>query len=238
MFARWEALGQALLDQGGWNDAQVNLALQLLGIGPDLRNQYPELNANAKFDDLSALLSEQLDDLQRLRIEALDPLNAKERELSRLGYPLRPSKEYLQLQRYEGQLRRASNELLSEFRRLQAGEHASPVPIVNLEPESAPKPLHNDPPAPETAPAPVNDPRADSENGPMNSSEMQRLSAKLAATAGTAIAGPRDSPASVPSPTLLPSPRPSLFTTPTIPMNRKARRAQAAVSRQSKASAR
>jgi hypothetical protein len=27
-------------------------------------------------------------------VDALEPLDAKERELTRLGYPLRPSKEY------------------------------------------------------------------------------------------------------------------------------------------------
>jgi hypothetical protein len=235
LFARWEALGQALVDQGGWNEAQVNLAFHLLGVGPDLRNQYPQLNVNASLDDLSELLCEQLDALQLLRIEALDPLNAKERELTRLGYPLRPSKEFRRLQRYEGQLRRALNDSLNEFRRLQGEKLASPLPIVALEPEPAAEPSRIQPPEPEPEPAAVTEPRPRLVNL-LETPAGRSLSAKLAAIGGVLAVESSDPPLTVPMP--LPSSPPSLLAAPATPMNRKARRAQAAAGRRAKASVR
>ena len=100
-------------------------------------------------------MCEQADAVHSLMVDALEPLDAKERELTRLGYPLRPSKEYLRLQRYETRLRKVYNEAMHAFRQARAerivgvrtdhlsdarsrADHPASRPSSTLEPEPEP----------------------------------------------------------------------------------------------------
>ncbi|MEO6812245.1 MAG: hypothetical protein ABI353_24315 [Isosphaeraceae bacterium] len=227
LLARWNALAENLAQNQGWDETQCNLAAHLMGVGPDLRASYPQLNPEADVNDLVQLAGEQADEVHFLMVEALEPLDAKGRELASMGYALRPSKELLRLERYETRLRRVLNESLTEFRRVRAEGFHGPEPITLLVPEPIAEPVVNLPLAePVNEPAPV-EPLAERIKG---EPEVSKLFALIEAIAAIEEAPPEPSP-------MAPSVSPS-FTKPSRPLNRRARRAQAAAVRKSKATAR
>ena len=77
-----------MLENVGWDEDQCNLAATLMGVGPDLRASYPILDPSANPADQAEIMCEQADAVHALMVDALEPLDAKERELTRLGYPL------------------------------------------------------------------------------------------------------------------------------------------------------
>lgn len=141
LLARWFALETALDDQNGWTEAQLDQAFQLLGVPEPLRYAHPHLTRDADPEHLTELVKEQIDSLESLYVNAMRPLDLKERDLAALGIPLRPSAELAKLQRHEESLRRVFTESLNEFRRLRAEGFTGPTPITAPEPESAPEPL-------------------------------------------------------------------------------------------------
>ncbi|MEO6809585.1 MAG: hypothetical protein ABI353_10790, partial [Isosphaeraceae bacterium] len=133
ILARWDALGVPLIENVGWDETQCNLAATLMGVGADLRGSYPLLSPSADPAGQAEMMCEQADAVYILMVEALEPLDAKERELTRLGYPLRPSKEYLRLERYETKLRKVYTEAMHAFRQDRAERVVvGPEPITCL----------------------------------------------------------------------------------------------------------
>jgi hypothetical protein len=216
LLARWHALDCTLTEQGGWDETQCNLAAHLLGVGPDLRASYPSLNPGADPVTLAELLRDETDALQSLLDESLDPLNEKERELARLGFSLRPSKELLRLERYEARLRKVYNESLNTFRRACAEGVASSEPITCLEPEPVAPPLELKP-EPIVEPEPARDDSMDDSQIPASAAlVIEALRAKAALSNALADKAPA-----------LPASRPT-------PRNRKARRASEKAARKAR----
>ncbi|MEO6810095.1 MAG: hypothetical protein ABI353_13355, partial [Isosphaeraceae bacterium] len=202
-------------------------------VGPDLRPSHPSLNPRADLADQAALMCDQADAVSLLMVDALEPLDAKECELTRLGYPLRPSKESLRLERYETRLRRVWNEALNEFRRVRAEGYTGPVltDLLELESEPAPDPEPISPtllmgPEPEPTPPAAEPSPSDSSNDEFAVSKLLSLVKALAPTPEAPAASTHAAP-----------PQPSSKAKPTAPLNRRARRAQAAKARKAHASA-
>ncbi|MEO6811191.1 MAG: hypothetical protein ABI353_18945 [Isosphaeraceae bacterium] len=227
ILARWDALGVPLIENTPWDEAQCNLAATLMGVGADLRASYPTLTPSANPSDQAAIMCEHADGIHTLMVEALEPLDAKERELTRLGYALHPSKELLRFQRYETKLRRVLNDSLNEFRRVRSEGFHDSEPITMLAPEAVAEPVITLPLAePVIEPAPCEPPAVALEGEP----EVSRLLSLIEAFATIEEAPPEPSP-------MAPSVSPS-FAKPSRPLNRHARRAQAAAARKSKVAAR
>jgi hypothetical protein len=232
VLARWDALGVPLLESRGWDEDQCNLAASLMGVGPELRASYPILSPSADPAEQAALMRDEADGVHHLLVDALEPLDAKERELARLGFSLRPSKESLRLQRYETRLRRVWNEAMNEFRRVHAQGFIAPEPITCLEPEPDAEPIGLTTLKPDPEPMPVAEPEpspsdSDSSGVECTVSKLKTLIHTLSADQDAPPAPSRPVPtASTP----LPAPKP--------PMNRRARRAQAAAARKAHASTR
>ncbi|MEO6807727.1 MAG: hypothetical protein ABI353_01260, partial [Isosphaeraceae bacterium] len=232
ILARWDALGVPLIENIGWDETQCNLAATLMGVGPYLRAAHPALKPSANPADQVEIMCAQADAVHILMVEALEPLDAKERELTRLGYPLRPSKEYLRLERYESKLRKAYNEAMNAFRQYRAERIVGPEPITCL-------PVDPDPIAlltaainglalePEPEPEPELEPESSlsSEESPFEGKPIMAMLAALVESVGNGSKS--SSPSPVPLASALPMPK--------APLNRKARRAhdKAARKRQS-----
>jgi hypothetical protein len=227
ILARWDALSVPLAENVGWDEDQCNLAATLMGIGPDLRAAYPTLNPSANPDGQATILCEHAESIHTLMTEALEPLDAKERELTRLGFPLRPSKELLRFERYESKLRKVYNDAMQAFRQSRAERVIesepttlpNPEPITCLEPDPEPEPAPRIEPRSMIAPPPS--------SSPTTERPVKSIMAALAETFATAT---------TPIP---PTVRPLSTTLPVsrLPINRKARRALEKATRKQKATA-
>lgn len=220
ILARWDALGVPLAENTPWTEDQCNLAATLMGVGSDLRPLHPELSPEASADDQAALFCRQADALHTLMVDGLEPLDAKERELARLGYSLHPSKELNRLQRHETRLRRIFNESLDGFRRLRAEGFTGPEPITCRPPQSEPERIDL-----------VNKPLIVNEIEPeLESIEPDTKSvASMPSAVVESIALSSERPASHSFASTLPKP--------SVPLNRRARRALEAANRKAKARA-
>ncbi|MEO6809015.1 MAG: hypothetical protein ABI353_07870 [Isosphaeraceae bacterium] len=230
ILARWDALGVPLIENKGWDEDQCNLAATLMGVGPDLRTSYPALNPSANPTDQAELMCAQVDSAYILMTEALEPLDAKERELARMGYALRPSKEYLRIERYESRLRKVYNDAMHAFRQSRAERAVRPESLTCLPPEPDPIALLK---------AQINglvleselEPEPDPESSPSSESpfEGKPIMAMLAAlieSVGHGSESTSPSPSAVPLASALPRPA--------APLNRKARRAREKAARKHK----
>ncbi|MEO6808526.1 MAG: hypothetical protein ABI353_05380 [Isosphaeraceae bacterium] len=237
ILARWDALGVPLLENVGWDEDQCNLAATLMGVGSDLRLSHPLLNPSASSTDQAGLMCAQADAVHTLMVDALEPLDAKERELTRLGYPLRPSKEYLRLQRAESKLRKVYNESMQAFRQARAERVVASEPITCLTPDLEPisllaARLNGLASEPEPKPEPEAEPESDlSSESPFEGKPIMAMLAALVESIGhgSESPSPTPSPSTVPLATALPRP--------TAPLNRKARRAREKAARKHKAMA-
>lgn len=117
--ARWEALGEALRRHGTWDDAQRQLALDLLGTPPELRSASRLVDENASPEALSALVAAQLAALRALIRDRLAPLDAYERALAVRGLAVEPDGPSRALKRYEATCLRTLCWALQELRRLR-----------------------------------------------------------------------------------------------------------------------
>jgi hypothetical protein len=238
ILARWEALGVPLLENNAWNEDQCNLAAHRRGIGHDLRASYPTLTPSANPADQVELMCEQADAVHILMADALEPLDAKEQELTRLGYCLRPSKEFLRLQRYETRLRKVYNGAMQSFRQSRAEQVVASEPITCLPTE----PIHLASSLIQTLatkpePDPEPEPLADSDS-PFEGQPIMAMLAALVESIGQASESEPESESEPPSPA--PSAPPVSLTSalpkqPAAPLNRKARRAREKAARKLKA---
>ncbi|MEO6811859.1 MAG: hypothetical protein ABI353_22345 [Isosphaeraceae bacterium] len=228
---RWDALSIPVLDHIGWDETQCNLAATLMGVGSDLRPSHPDLSPGADPAAQTALMYEQIDAINFLMADALEPLNDKERELTCMGYPLRPSKEYLRLQRYETRLRKVYTEAMTAFRQYRAERivESEPVTCLPADPEPTALPtssINGLISEPEPEPEPESSPSSES---PFEGKPIMAMLAALVESVGHSSKSPSPSPSTVPLASALPMP--------TAPLNRKARRAREKAARKHKAMA-
>jgi hypothetical protein len=231
ILARWTALSVPLIENTPWNEDQCNLAARLMGVGPDLRASHPTLNPSASPADQADVMCEQADAVEILMADALEPLDAKEQELTRLGYCLRPSKEFLRLQRSESKLRKVYNEALAAFRQVRAEQAVASEPITCLTPDPEPIRLASSlipTLATESEPDPEPESTADSDS-PFEGKPIMAMLAALVESISQASESEEESE-SEPPPPAPPAPPVSLTSAlpkpPAAPLNRKARRAR------------
>lgn len=147
LIERWTALGDALRMAGDWDEAQRTLALDLLGTPPELRKASRLVHAEAGLLDLSNLVADQIAGLRARQREALDVLDAEDREFTRLGAPSTEDGQTLRLRRYEAECRRSLRWALAEFDRVRYGFTPAAAPdapaIAPHDPEPSPEPDGN-----------------------------------------------------------------------------------------------
>jgi hypothetical protein len=236
ILARWDALSVPLLENTPWDETQCNLAASLMGVGPDLRVAYPTLTPSADPANQAELMCEHADAIHTLMVEALEPLDAKERELTRLGYPLRPSKEFLRLQRYETRLRKVYNEALDAFRQDRAERVVvGPEPITCLASDPEPITLLStliNGLVPEPEPEPESSPSSES---PFEGQPIMAMLAALVESIGQGSESELESEPPSPAPSASPVSLSSALPKPSGPLNRKARRAREKAARKLRA---
>jgi hypothetical protein len=104
LIARWRMLGQALDITGQWTEAQDTLALDLLGIDADLRDQVTPIDSLEGVDPLEhcrRLVDDQLGRLLDRKEQVLDAIEDELREAVALGLDVVPDPTLVLLRRYE-----------------------------------------------------------------------------------------------------------------------------------------
>jgi hypothetical protein len=144
---RWDALGDALVDPHEddiWTDEQKSMALDLLGIAPELRLPGRTAWQMTGAASPTELVLREVERLEKLRDEALLPLDAMERRAAESGRAVgaaatsAPARALDRLRRQEAASWRrflwARTQLLSEHRTTRP----APVPAPPSSPEPAP----------------------------------------------------------------------------------------------------
>jgi hypothetical protein len=171
LIARWRALEAALAEQGHWDDAQRSLAFDLLGVPVAERSFDRSITSHASREDLMALIQGEIQELEALKADGLDDLDATERALAEADLHFDVSPPAQLLRRYESSARRTlfwGLNLLYRGRRDAVparnddlgDDLAEPLPLLpsapiwkDRPPRPAPKPNAIEQPAPATAPA-------------------------------------------------------------------------------------
>ena len=182
LIARWIMLGQVLVRSEEWTGPQQGLALDLLGIAPELRDGpttlTPPPGADRR-DYLLALVDTELATLRTLQETVLADRDAREQAAAELGLERETSRPLSLLRRYEAAWQRRMQSGLKQLRRGRpstsqaAPTPAATVPIdARLIPEEGDDPLRvstleeetarlaetpslGHPPLPEPSPAPA-----------------------------------------------------------------------------------
>ncbi|MBX6314268.1 MAG: hypothetical protein IRY99_15350, partial [Isosphaeraceae bacterium] len=82
LLERWQGLDRALEKNGGWDEAQRRLALDLLGVAKELRDLEPRVTPETPAEQLAALVQRQIRHLKRLKTHKLDDLDDLDRDLT------------------------------------------------------------------------------------------------------------------------------------------------------------
>jgi hypothetical protein len=215
LIERWRGLDQVLRSAGDWTAEQRALALDLLGTPAELRE-------TVTWDSPSALVAREVADLERLQAEALNDLDAFERESAEQGCSLAPSPALLRLRRYEAACLRRY-----QWSRAQlTGRGRTDPPDVPVPAPALPAPVE-----PVVVPPPPDAPDRDFEAKVLRYALAQRASAVAAEPEPPAPADPPPAPEEPVAPVavLLDAPT-ALPRNPTAPdhprfLNRKMRRA-------------
>jgi hypothetical protein len=104
MIDRWRALGHALDKGGEWTDEQKTLALDLLGIEAELRDQPTPLDPTDEtgpLDHRQALVDDQLERLLDRKRDSLDDIEEDDREAVLQGFSTVDDRTLILLRRYE-----------------------------------------------------------------------------------------------------------------------------------------
>ncbi|WZO98588.1 hypothetical protein EP7_000168 [Isosphaeraceae bacterium EP7] len=104
LIARWTMLGKALNRKGTWTDEQATLALDLLGIAADLRDEDSPIEAGMGVDLVEhrrELVEAELDGLVARQEEALDAIDDDLREATSMGLVAADDPTLVLLRRYE-----------------------------------------------------------------------------------------------------------------------------------------
>jgi hypothetical protein len=202
MLECWRGLSSSLERHRTWTDAQRSLALDLLGIRPELRDAETPVDpaGGDALEARRAVVASEIGRLESLRDGALRERDAAERALAESTLGAELTRPLQLMHRYEmAALRREER----ARRRLDAARAAR-------EHDAPPAPRHADPaPAPQPAPRPA----------PPASAQAAR----------PAIVATPTPVAAVPAPAA----RPATPAAPSAPLNRRQRRAQAALARRS-----
>lgn len=159
LIERWEGLRLALIQNGGWSQAQRGLALDLLGVPEALRDCCPRVPEDADAPTLTTLVDRQLSDLNARRSDVLAPLDDAERERASAGFPITDDPTVRMIRRWETSAQRLLFRSDDELRRRQrAANPDGPAPA----PVAAPKPVVAPPPRPAASerPEPLSSPPA------------------------------------------------------------------------------
>jgi hypothetical protein len=199
MIDRWGGLATALDRPGGWDDDQRALALDLLGVPTALRDHTPALPHPADAEALRALVERELAGLDAALSEALEDLDALDRDRAASGLAA-DTPALRRLRRYEAGFRRTLAWALAQLH----GQRQSRGPSAPA-PEPPPSWQSLEPPprrvAAPTVPEPAAESGAEAESAPGSGPDpapgnrrARRRLAKLARQADRRPhrAGPRD----------------------------------------------
>jgi hypothetical protein len=116
LIARWEALEKTLAANGCWSEAQRSRAFDLLGVEHDERPIDDRLTAEDP-GAIKACVRAQVEQLESLKSEALDHLDATEQSLTEEGLSFDMSLPARLLRRYEAACRRGLEWALKQLRK-------------------------------------------------------------------------------------------------------------------------
>src|SRR5262249_14598434 len=88
LIERWEALGEILESNGGWDEAQRRLAFDLLGVPLELREGSQRVPAEGNTAGLAALAAREVAKLREDREAVLDALDEANRGMAEVGMAL------------------------------------------------------------------------------------------------------------------------------------------------------
>ena len=125
LIERWEALGQIFEDKGKWTEPQRNLALDLLGVLPELREGRTKLDANP-----AEVMAAELAMLKSRMETALDDLDIDEQAAAEMGLESAMSEDLRRFRRYESACHRRLQWALKELRRQHRGGKEAYLPHV------------------------------------------------------------------------------------------------------------
>lgn len=158
LIERWEGLGEAATQNGGWNDDQRRLAFDLLGTPLELRDGRRLLPVEADGETLQALVTQQVDELRRLKSEVLDELDAIAQSQAAAGLPVVDDAISRRLHAYEASCRRYLQWAIAEYRRVSPEPTSTAPPKPPRPPRPPLRPL---PPARPAPPDPTPEPAAE-----------------------------------------------------------------------------
>ena len=239
LIERWEALRAALAPGKPWDEANREIALDLLGVLPEFREVRTEVDAKEGDDAVALQSAVALDEIEQLKIrkaEWLDDFDAQSREWAICGYSA-PDVELNRVRRYESACRRRLDAALRQLALAHKGvtlpETLRPPSMSSSSAAPAPAPVV---PAFEFAlldevPAgsPLVNPLDEQAEAPI---DLDAAIAELTEAAGLVVA-PVSAPAESPVPA--PAPAPKVSSVPTarpVHTNRRQRRAAALKARQ------
>lgn len=149
LIERWEGLADVLRTNGGWDEDQARLALDMLGVVPELRNGSSALPALTDAEALSQLAAREIEKLRRDREDVLDALDESDQSMSMVGLPITVDKTSARLMRLESGFRRAMDRARNELLRLceengpaepRRSEASTPIPSAQPAPITAAAP--------------------------------------------------------------------------------------------------
>ena len=153
---RWEGLAATIRVGGDWDDAAQELALDLLGIPPELRKGPTPIDGDAPARRAVAVA--EIARLHALRADGLDDLDAFEREAAEEGLAVSFSRPMTLLLRYERASSRLVFRALHEIHKAQKSAGAARLDDEEDDrDDTAAEPFARapEPPAPRPEPAPI-----------------------------------------------------------------------------------
>jgi hypothetical protein len=163
MTERWEALLRILRETGTWSEAQRSLALDLLGVPPELREGETAVDPPSSMAPAHGpafryqVAKDEVIRLTALKDEILDPLDADERAMAEAGIGAEMTPALQRLHRYESACSRRYHKALKYFLdrdRKRAPAEAPREPEPRQAPPPEPDPIPVPAPARRTAPGP------------------------------------------------------------------------------------
>jgi hypothetical protein len=163
LIARWRALGKTLDKKGVWTDEQATLALDLLGVAPELRAMDSPLEVPEgveRLEHLRELVESELEGLHDRKEGMLDEIDDDLREATTLGLIAVDDPTLVLLRRYETASFRRQRWALDMLHK--GRQRAEPIPTMTHDYRERPRdPSYVRPPArefPDTDPAPDREP--------------------------------------------------------------------------------
>ena len=117
----WEGLREVAEGKGSWNEEQRQLAFDMLGVSPVLRDGSMQVPAAADGPALAELAGREVVRLTELLEGELEDLDEAARGMAASGMSLDEDGETRRLRQYEGRARREWRWAVSELKRVRAG---------------------------------------------------------------------------------------------------------------------